>query len=85
MIISGFWSGLVIAVKITTALGGIAELQREGLAGAGCDRRDMFMRGEGVSQDYQRALAWYRKAARRDCLLRKRILASCLHLVAASL
>lgn len=44
----------------------------------------MFMQGEGVSQDYQQALAWYRKAARQGCLLRKRIWASCLHLVAAS-
>ncbi|EBV8590196.1 sel1 repeat family protein, partial [Salmonella enterica subsp. enterica serovar Typhimurium var. 5-] len=25
----------------------------------------MFMQGEGVSQDYQQALAWYRKAARQ--------------------
>ncbi len=35
----------------------------------------MFMQVRAF-QDYQQALAWYRKAARR-CLLRKRIWASC--------
>ena len=38
----------------------------------------MYAKGQGVAQDYQQALAWYKKAAIRAMLLRKIMLAGCI-------